>query len=220
MSMVGERRRNATYYAGDLRRDLLDAALRVVATEGPSAVNLRALARDIGVSHAAPANHFADKAAVFTAIAQEGFELLGQAMAAAAEAVGPGRPDSERFDAVGQAYMHFAVNHRAHFEVMWRNDLLRHDDPGLQAAGQATFDQLINGVRAAQQGGWAAGADERSVAYLSWAAVHGLAALWLGGPLASQDDRPFSAVARAVGTLLHSALAGVSGDRFERDPHA
>ena len=87
MPVVRERRRNATYYAGDLRRDLLDAALQVVATEGPSAVNLRALARDIGVSHAAPANHFPDKTAVFTAIAQEGFELLGQAMAAAADAV-------------------------------------------------------------------------------------------------------------------------------------
>ena len=215
MSMVGDRRRNATYYAGDLRRDLLDAALQVVATEGPSAVNLRALARDIGVSHAAPANHFADKTAVFTAIAQEGFELLGQAMAAAADAVPAGRSDSERFDAMGQAYMSFSVSHRAHFEVMWRNDLLRHDDPGLQAAGEATFNQLIDGVRAAQQSGWAKGAEERSVAYLSWAAVHGLAALWLGGPLASQEDRPFDAVARAVGTLLHAALAGLSDTRSE-----
>ena len=111
--------------------------------------------------------------------------------------------------------MEFSVNHRAHFEVMWRNDLLRHDDPGLQAAGEATFSQLIDGVRAAQQSGWAVGADERSVAYLAWAAVHGMAALWLGGPLASQEDRPFPAVARAVGTLLHTALAGVSGDRSE-----
>ena len=218
--MVRERRRNATYYDGDLRRDLLDAALRVVATEGPSAVNLRALARDIGVSHAAPANHFPDKTAVFTAIAQEGFEMLGRAMTEAAKAVASDRPDSERFDAIGQAYMEFAVSHRAHFEVMWRNDLLRRDDPSLQAAGEATFSQLIDGVRAAQQGGWAAGADERTVAYLSWAAVHGLAALWLGGPLASQDDRPFAAVARAVGTLLHTALAGVSGEGSEGTPHA
>lgn len=220
MPVVRERRRNATYYGGDLRRDLLDAALRVVATEGPSAVNLRALARDIGVSHAAPANHFPDKTAVFTAIAQEGFELLGQAMATAADAVPPAQPDSARFDAIGQAYMEFAVNHRAYFEVMWRNDLLRRDDPGLQAAGEATFSQLVDGVRAAQQCGWAAGADERTVAYLAWAAVHGMAALWLGGPLASQEERPFPAVARAVGTLLHTALAGVSGDRSERKSHA
>src|SRR5918995_4734728 len=97
------RRRNATYYAGDLRRDLLDAALDVVATEGPSAVNLRALARQLGVSHAAPANHFADKTAVFTAIAREGFELLGQAMDHAVTAVPAEQPGRARVGASGQA---------------------------------------------------------------------------------------------------------------------
>jgi AcrR family transcriptional regulator len=39
-------------------------------------VSLRSLARRLGVSHAAPANHFPDKAALFTAIAVEGFRLL------------------------------------------------------------------------------------------------------------------------------------------------
>ena len=211
------RRRNATYYVGDLRRDLLDAALAVVASEGPSAVNLRALARQLGVSHAAPANHFADKTAIFTAIAQEGFELLGQAMDQAVAEVPAGQPGRVRFAATGQAYVHFALTHRAHFEVMWRNDLLRRDDAALGAAADATFDQLTAGVRAAQADGWAPGADERTVAYLAWAAVHGLAVLWLDGPLPNLDNRPFDEVATAVITLFNQALGAYAPPAHEGD---
>jgi AcrR family transcriptional regulator len=220
MSVAEARRRNATYYAGDLRRDLLDAALDVVASEGPSAVNLRALARHLGVSHAAPANHFTDKTAIFTAIAQEGFELLGQAMDRAVAEVPADQPGRARIAATGQAYMRFALTHRAHFEVMWRNDLLRRDDPALGAAADATFDQLIAGVRDAQADGWAAGADERSVAYLAWAAVHGLAVLWLNGPLPNLDTRPFDEVATAVATLLNQSLAAYAATSTEGDSDA
>jgi AcrR family transcriptional regulator len=201
------RRRNATYYGGDLRRDLLDAALRVVADQGPAAVSLRALARELGVSHAAPANHFADKTAIFTAIAQEGFELLWQAVEQAVSDVPGDQPAAARLRAAGTAYMTFALTHRAHFEVMWRNDLLRRDDQGLQAAGAATFAQLMDAVAAAQADGWAADAEQRPVAYLAWAAVHGLAVLWLGGALQSQEDRPFDVVAGTVVDLLNQSLA-------------
>jgi AcrR family transcriptional regulator len=201
------RRRNATYYGGDLRRDLLDAALRVVAKEGPAAVNLRALARELGVSHAAPANHFADKTAIFTAIAQEGFELLGQAMDRAVGEVPGEGPGRALLAATGTGYLQFALAHPAHFEVMWRNDLLRRGDPALQVASYATFDQLLTGVRAAQADGLAAGVDERSVAYLAWATVHGLAVLWLNGPLSGLDQRPFDEIARSVSTLLNCSLA-------------
>ena len=217
MTAADVRRRNATYYAGDLRRDLLDAALAVVGTQGPSAVNLRGLARQLGVSHAAPANHFADKAAIFTAIAREGFELLGAAMG---EAVADLRdqPSAARFLAIGRAYVDFAVAHPAHFEVMWRNDLVSGDDPALHAAAEATFEQLMAGVRAAQAEGWAAGADERSVAYLAWSSVHGLAVLWLSGQLQGLDSRSFDEVAGAVGALLNQSLAAYAAPTPEGDP--
>ena len=217
MTAVGSPRRNRTYYAGDLRRDLLDAALAVVASDGPSAVNLRALARTLGVSHAAPANHFADKTAVFTAIAQEGFELLGQAMAEAVAAVPAEQPDRARVGATGQAYLRFAREHRSHFEVMWRTDLCRRDEPALQAAADATFDQLVHAVREAQAEGWAAGADDRSVAYLAWSAVHGLAVLRLDGPLQGLDERSFDEVATAVGTLLNESLAAYAAPAPQGD---
>ena len=65
---------------GDLRRDLLDAAITDIASGGPSEVSLRGLARRLGVSHAAPAYHFPDKRALFTALAQAVADLLAAAL--------------------------------------------------------------------------------------------------------------------------------------------
>ena len=199
------RQANPTYYGGDLRRDLLDAALATIAEEGPSAVSLRSLARRLGVSHAAPANHFPDKAALFTAIAVEGFTLLGQAMAGAVAELGPDAPAGQRFRAAGRAYTGFALAHPAHFAVMWQRDLLHQDDPALAAAGDATFELLLGGVRDLQAGGWAPGADPQAVAYLAWSVVHGLASLWLGGSL-RHGQRSFDEIAGEVATLLGSLL--------------
>ena len=210
--MTATRRANPTYYGGDLRRDLLDAALDLIAGEGASAVSLRSLARRLGVSHAAPANHFPDKAALFTAIAVEGFTLLSEAMVAAVGQLGPGASAGQRFRAVGGAYTGFAVAHPAHFAVMWQRDLLHPDDPELAAAGDRTFELLLGGVRDIQAEGWAAGAEPQAVAYLAWSVVHGLAALWLGGPL-QHDGRPFPEIAGEVTTLLGASLSPSSSQR-------
>ena len=204
--MSATRQANPTYYGGDLRRDLLDAALEAIATEGPSAVSLRSLARRLGVSHAAPANHFPDKAALFTAIAVEGFTLLGQAMAGAVAELGPEAGAGQRFRAAGRAYTGFALAHPAHFAVMWQRDLLHQDDPELATAGDATLELLLGGVRDVQAEGWAAGADPQAVAWLAWSVVHGLAALWLGGSL-QRAQRPFDEIAGEVASLLGRVLA-------------
>jgi AcrR family transcriptional regulator len=202
----GTARANPTYYGGDLRRDLLEEALALIAAEGPSAVSLRSLARRLGVSHAAPANHFPDKAALFTAIAVEGFQLLGAAIEDAVRRAGPEATAAQRLGAAGRAYTGFALAHPAHFAVMWQRDLLHRDDPALAAAGEATFALLLVGVRDVQAEGGAPGADPEIVAYLAWSTVHGLAALWLGGSL-QQAQRPFDELAGEVGVLLGRALA-------------
>jgi AcrR family transcriptional regulator len=199
------RRANPTYYDGDLRHDLLEEALELVAQEGPSAVSLRSLARRLGVSHAAPANHFPDKASLFTAIAVEGFRLLAAAIEDGARRLGPDATAGQRFRAAGHAYTSFAVCHPAHFAVMWQRDLLHQGDPELAAAGDTTFELLLEGVRDAQAEGWAPGGDPQTVALLAWSVVHGLAALWLGGSL-QRAGRPFDEITGQVGALLGSAL--------------
>src|SRR5512133_2304967 len=108
------------YHHGELRRALLDASLAVIERDGVSALSLRELARRLGVSHAAPAHHFPDKAALLVEIAREGYERFGAALAAAADAA----PDDDaRLAAIGRAYVDFALAHPATFRVMFGREL-------------------------------------------------------------------------------------------------
>src|SRR5215471_15318282 len=108
------------YHHGDLRPALLRAAVETIAGAGPAAMSLREVARRAGVTHAAAAYHFGDKAGLFTAVAVEGYRELGEALREAAR---------RGFLEMGVAYVRFAVGHRAHFEVMYRPELYHPDDP-------------------------------------------------------------------------------------------
>jgi AcrR family transcriptional regulator len=180
--------RERPYHHPNLRRALLDAALASIAQRGPAALSLRELARRAGVSHAAPAHHFGDKAGLLTAVATEGFLRLADALRAV---------EHDDFLEVGVMYVRFAVEQRAYFEVMYRPELYDHDDPALVAARQSAGSSLY--PLAAQASGTEPDSVEAlSAAVAAWSLVHGLATLWLNGnlPRALGDD-PLS-VARAV----------------------
>src|SRR5215218_5462232 len=81
------------YHHGDLQRALVDAAQTILEREGPAALSLRAVAREAGVSPAAPYHHFKDKDELIGAVAKRGFEMLADAMRAA---VGAKETDAQR----------------------------------------------------------------------------------------------------------------------------
>src|SRR5918996_3461075 len=126
------------YHHGNLRQALLAAAVDAITDVGPAGVSLRDLARRAGVSHAAPAHHFGDKAGLLTAVAAQGYQLLADTLTAA-------RQRSADFLEVGVAYVRFAVDHRAHFEVMFRPDLYHPDDPAGLAAREHACEALSRG---------------------------------------------------------------------------
>ncbi|MFC4148385.1 TetR/AcrR family transcriptional regulator [Micromonospora mangrovi] len=176
-----------SYHHGDLRRALLAAAAEAMAESGPAALSLRDLARRAGVSHAAPAHHFGDKAGLLTALATQGFELLAEAL----------RRAGDDFRESGVAYVCFAVRHRAHFEVMFRPDLHRADDPGLTAARERAGELLRLGV--ARHTGRGPDVD----ALAAWSIVHGFATLWLAGALPDRvGPDPETAARTVVGRLF------------------
>lgn len=168
-----------TYHHGDLRQAVLGAALDVIATDGPSALSLRDLARRAGVSHAAPAHHFKDRAGLLTAVAAEGFGLLAEALGEAAD-----------LKDAGVRYVRFATEHPAHFQVMFRPDLHRPDDPELLAAKERAGDRLREGV-AGVAGSSGGTADSRLAGVAAWSLAHGFATLLLShnltGPIGDRD---------------------------------
>ena len=169
------------YHHGDLPRALLDAAVEAIAEVGPAAVSLRDLARRTGVSHAAPAHHFGDKAGLLTAVATDGFRRLATTLRETYQATGS-------FLEVGVAYVRFAVTHRAHFEVMFRPELYRTDDPELVRARDAAKTLLY--PPAAEAANSPDGRDDVRAGVAAWSLVHGLATLWLNHNLPPQlgDD--------------------------------
>jgi AcrR family transcriptional regulator len=184
------------YHHGDLRRVVLDAAVAVLLETGPGGLSLRDLARRAGVSHAAPAYHFGDKAGLLTAVAAEGFDLLAEALTNA-------QRDTREFLEVGVAYVRFAIEHRAHFAVMYRPDLYRPDDPAVRATRQRAADALYGGagsIPAAQRG-----PDVRLAGVAAWSLVHGFATLWLNDALPEGLGDDPEAAARAVAAILFRA---------------
>ncbi|HEY1175022.1 MAG TPA: TetR/AcrR family transcriptional regulator [Phytomonospora sp.] len=172
------------YHHGDLRRTILTAAVEAIAESGPAGWSLRELARRAGVSHAAPAHHFGDKAGLLTAVATEGFGLLADALAAA----------GDDFLEAGVSYVRFATTHRAHFEVMFQSALLHADDPDLNAAEGRASKALEDGLRNAVPAERASG-DMRLAA---WSIAHGFAALWISGALPERAGADAVTAARPV----------------------
>jgi AcrR family transcriptional regulator len=181
-----------TYHHGDLRAVILAETARLVAQRGADAVSLRQLAREAGVSHAAPAHHFTDRRGLFTALAAEGFRLLAKALTDA-------RPD---FIDAALAYVRFAIDYPGHYAVMFDRSLVDPTDPELVAAKGASGAELSRGVATLRDPN--AKSDPAGAELAAWSLVHGFAMLWLNGaapPGLAQSD-PMATVERIARILF------------------
>lgn len=178
--MVGMKTRRA-YHHGDLPAALLAAVDEIVRHEDVGAVTLREAARRAGVSHAAPAHHFGDKAGLLTAYAAEGFAALRERLVrAGGEAEAAGEP---ALRAIGLAYIRFAVEQHGHFAVMFRPELLDEDRPGFREVCGGAFRVLVDAVRALHPDPKPEDPQILFAATGAWSIVHGFATLWLEGNL-------------------------------------
>lgn len=116
MSEAPESTEHRPYHHGDLRRALVEAGRGLLEREGIGSLSLRAVAREAGVSAAAPYHHFKDRAALLAAIAHEGNVAMHAQMRAAFDGAAPGKL---RVVAVGVAYVEFAVANPALYRLMF-----------------------------------------------------------------------------------------------------
>lgn len=161
------------YHHGALRTALLEAAEKLLNEGGVGGLTLRAIAREAGVSHGAPAHHFADLSALLSELAASGYLRLAEALRAAGG--GPSR------NPVARAYLAFARANPALFSLMFRDDRLRPDYPALREARAAAGDALASTLDLPQAGATLAAVGEMAAA---WSMVHGFAVLAIDGRLA------------------------------------
>ncbi|HEY0411510.1 MAG TPA: TetR/AcrR family transcriptional regulator [Allosphingosinicella sp.] len=176
------------YHHGNLRQVILASAGRILERDGISGLTLRAAAREAGVSHAAPKNHFGDLAGLLSELAAIGFvRLRTEMLEDAARAASP----SARLHAIGRRYVRFAAGNPALFLLMFRGERLDRKRPALRDAMAALLAVLAAGT-----GGTNAADPDREIGerearemVLAWSQVHGLAMLLIDGRLKPITNR-------------------------------
>ncbi|WP_251970490.1 TetR/AcrR family transcriptional regulator [Sphaerotilus microaerophilus] len=183
------------YHHGDLRAALLAVGDELLDEGGPVAVTLREAARRLGVSATATYRHFRDRDAYLGALAVLGFEAFGQAMNEAFQAT-QARADASPLQAMGLAYVRFAVARPGRFRLMFGPAVAdRSAHPALQQAIEQA--SLAFRCAASAKTGPGGPTDQQAVLTMlkAWALVHGLSQLVIDGMLPGQEPEM---LARAV----------------------
>jgi AcrR family transcriptional regulator len=171
------------YHHGNLRATLLDTAERTLRDQGVDGLSLRELAREAGVSHAAPRRHFADRQALLDALAATGWARLEAELRAAVDAADP--RFEARLHAAAAAYLRFATEDAALLGLMFAAKHREGAADLVAAAGAAIgiFDDLI--VRGQAEGVLEPG-DTQRVGIVLFALLQGVASL-LNGNLVARE---------------------------------
>jgi AcrR family transcriptional regulator len=199
-----KKKRADRYHHGDLRRALLEEALRTIQRDGVERLTLRTIAERLGVSRTAIYRHFSDKQALLAAVGREGFRTLRLALTQAWEQNGRGRSG---FEATGIAYVQFAVTHPSHYRVMFGRfaESCAKDAEFVEEA-TAAFQVLVDSLVEQQQAGIIRRDDPLLLARFIWSLVHGIAMLAIDGQLSGTDEQG-EALNRYATERIRTAIA-------------
>ncbi len=172
------------YHHGNLAESLLEAVDELATKFGLEAVTLRGCAKKVGVSPSSAFRHYADKRALLTAFATKALHQLAELMETAKDRAV--REGTNAFAAVGLAYIEFALEKPALFRAMWREETIYSNDEAYVTATKRLRSHL--------QGGFAetiADDDPHNFSpqeLLAWSSVHGLAHLFVDGPVEKEKS--------------------------------
>ncbi len=200
------KRAGESYHHGDLRQSLIQEAIALIDEAGIARLSLREVARRLGVSHNAPYRHFADKEGLLAAVAVDGFQALTSVMLAAKQS--QPADTTQPLEAIGKAYIHFALTHPSHYQIMFLGGSWDDPDkyPDLGMAGQQAFEVLVGTIEAGQAIGLYRGFDALDMARVAWSLVHGQSLLLLDQSLRIKPQ-DLDAFLQLSATLLIQGLA-------------
>ncbi len=165
------------YHHGNLREELIRAALELIAKKGPAGFTFAEAARFAGVSPAAPYRHFRDRDELMESVALRGFERFEAALA---QAWNGGRPEPfAALDRLGKAYLEFARSEPAYYAAMFEAAIAVGRNAQLREASDRAFSVLRAAAEALCAGMPAAGRPPAlMVALHIWTMAHGVASLF------------------------------------------
>lgn len=195
-----------TYRHGDLRNALVEAGLRLAAGGGPGAVVLREATRQAGVSPNAAYRHFSDREALLSAVSVRCLAFVASEIAKELAACATDGDVGSRLDAVGRAYVRFALREPG----LFRTAFSVHTDPeagrGSEDGGPGPFGHLLQVLDDAVEAGVLPPERRPGAEVAAWSSVHGLAVLLLDGPLRSVPAEGRDALIEVVLRTVRTGL--------------
>jgi AcrR family transcriptional regulator len=164
--------------SADVEQALLDAAVRLLADEGPSGLSVRKIARAAGVAPMGVYNHFEGKNGIVDEVCRQGFVELGDALAVMGAEADP----QEALKLGGLAYRSVAHRHPTTYAVMFLAAVPGYEpsDTTHQAA-ETAFGSLVDTIARGIQAGALREGDPVELAQMVWSTIHGAVSLELAG---------------------------------------
>jgi AcrR family transcriptional regulator len=194
----------------DLRQRVLQASLALIEEGGLDRLSMREVARKSGVSHQAPYYYFSDREAILAAIAGEGFSKLAESFL---RAVTQAESDpAKALEAMGRAYVGFALRHPAYFQAMFRADAVPLDRyPDVRKREDEAFGTLVEEI--GRLFGDQSPAVRLTISIACWAMVHGLATLIVEGTLARTVGIPRARQRQVANEVIETFTGLIIKDR-------
>jgi len=179
------RKNKSAYHHGNLAESLLIAVDEIATKFGLEAVTLRACAKLVGVSPSSAFRHYADKRSLLTAFATRALMQLATAMDEAKQIATENGDNT--FMAVALAYIEFALDKPAFFRAMWREETIYCEDESYTAAANKLSQHLKAGFADTITDSDPDNFSAQEL--LAWSSVHGLANLFVDGPVARSNSK-------------------------------
>ena len=198
------------YHHGNLQNKLLEETIKIIAEKNVASVTLRSLSKRLGVSRSAPYRHFSNKTQLLSHVAIIGFERFREHLQTGYEQ----ESDDilERFQHMGYAYIQFALQYPSYYKLMFNEPLLTENRSAeLEAASDASFNQLLDMLRQCQQAGILKNDDVELQAIFIWSSLHGFCSLILEGHLPLEERQQEDVFLYIKETLLQG-IGATSSD--------
>lgn len=178
-----KQKRTAGQKHGDLRMALLREGLALLDTQGIEGVTIRAVARNAGVAHSAPANHFPSRGNMMTEIAAIIFADLANVTIGAITGLAD-KPE-QAIQAFAETCFQFAFNNPNRYQLLWQRQLVDQDDPTLAKEMDRVYSALLSLLR---QDPVNHRVDIETDAIAIWSIIHGYISMRLDGNFVAAED--------------------------------
>ena len=190
------------FYHGDLKLALLRAARDLLDEVGETGVGVRAVARKVGVSHAAPVNYFKNRRTLLTALTAELIDDIRVDIDKRLKTVS--KDPVARIEVIANAFIDYGARYPNRYSLLWRYDVVDHESEMMRSRADVIYELLCDEIDKLTSG---RNVDRDTIAIGLWSMVHGYVDLKIVGMFEDRidsvtgEDRP-KALVKMFRTVL------------------